>query len=539
MNLVLDQWYAIEKQDPDIPLSHHRGLVALLSEEQDPTDPSRRRWDVLEYDGHYYRDHVWRVKECGKTENELLVELSEDGFTLWDLEAKIYPMPKEWGVQTCDPKFKPIPSLGVWKDTPRYWVYPDFFYEHLNQEKGIFKVSENSRNAKRLRRCREAIAARKTNTFRFTQPMVDTFNRVCREMISAPLTLAQLQAEPFGVMGKGSWRVSYSSALADGETVLCYHQTNRMTNDRNGTIRNDGEADECLVDWDRVPLAFGSWFGGVINEFTRRKVEEEMEEIEPIIPSYRPEPKKRAPHVPSPQPPNLKKVTDMRAEKAAIERVLESYAVDKQQMFHFVCPVCGSKAEAVPLTEYLASWSTKPPEQAYFFLGLVASAAEEVYSGLQVWPTKKFLRNTGRLIEVLSLCKGEAPTVPPIYITSGNWPSLNCGITCPVCNHPPGERGETRWFTTWDNACRVQVGNLFYEADLIVTWLLVSSPAWITLDVFEKLLAIHAALVEAGETVGFDRCSSCGRFANALSGGTGELAGRCRWCLDFKPTILS
>jgi hypothetical protein len=198
-------------------------------------------------------------------------------------------------------------------------------------------------------------------------------------------------------------------------------------------------------------------------------------------------------------------------------------------MFHFRCATCGAAPGETPLRTYLEGWRTAAPIQVQAIAATIGGALQEVGSAKTPWITKKFRRAADDAIGVLAAVAGSVPL--DAHLTAAGR-RLRFDITCPMCWLPAGERRRDNYFTTWDDACKVQTGNLLYESALVFWAVLTALPPWANAIALRQLDALRMRLHEAGRAMSnFLECPQCGRFTSSLYG-SDVATGFCRWCLD-------
>ncbi|MCG3147730.1 MAG: hypothetical protein PCFJNLEI_01171 [Verrucomicrobiae bacterium] len=186
------------------------------------------------------------------------------------------------------------------------------------------------------------------------------------------------------------------------------------------------------------------------------------------------------------------------------------------------------------MRDYLRGWSTASPERVWQTLGMFGGALREVQTGQSRWLTKKFAQACDRVFRNLDAL----PFDPPLRYAS-ELPALNdrtwqLNTDCPVCSLPAGPRSPDRYFTAWPGACKVQTGNLLYEAGLILWAVLLGLPAWAPGNMLGGLNELRLSLRKTGKAMSLFECPQCGRLTTCLYGyPDAEKNGFCRWCLDM------
>lgn len=212
----------------------------------------------------------------------------------------------------------------------------------------------------------------------------------------------------------------------------------------------------------------------------------------------------------------------------------------KGTIFHFRCPVCGSEPDEQPLSEFLAQWNRSDSSRLQNLMVHVYVVTWEIRFGQARWLTKRFRTRADHLIRTIFDGKRESAFEPSAYLSRIRADQLHCSTTCPVCQHGPGPRTADNFFTTWNEACKVQASNLYFEVSLILSGLLATPSVWLSQDLFGYFTDIRLAIERVGASAGLPPCPRCGRFTTALFGATKEHPelGRCRWCLDAEGPIM-
>jgi hypothetical protein len=154
---------------------------------------------------------------------------------------------------------------------------------------------------------------------------------------------------------------------------------------------------------------------------------------------------------------------------------------------------------------------------------------------------RSFRESADGLIRTIFDGRRESAFEPTAYLSRTGPSELRCSTTCPICLQGPGPRKADNYFTTWDEACKVQTSNLYFETSLILRGLLQDSSDWLSQDLSGYFTEIQAALHRTGASTGLPACPGCGRFTTALFGATKENPerGRCRWGVDSESNSLS
>lgn len=208
--------------------------------------------------------------------------------------------------------------------------------------------------------------------------------------------------------------------------------------------------------------------------------------------------------------------------------------ISKIVLFHFRCPLCGNELPEKTLIEFVNNWETNDLHRLQSMISQIYVATWEIRSGTSRWLTKKFQKSADQLIQLIF--DGDKTIAPSTFLIKVSSEKLYNHTVCPVCRSGPGPRKADTYFTTWNDACRVQTANLYYESAGILTGLLNKHANAFSNDLMKYFQGIIIGILKTGSSVGLPSCPSCGRFTSALFGATKENpeVGRCRWCLDFE-----
>jgi hypothetical protein len=200
-------------------------------------------------------------------------------------------------------------------------------------------------------------------------------------------------------------------------------------------------------------------------------------------------------------------------------------------IFHFGCSLCGSRPREDALRRYLAHWKISPPERLAAFLGALSKALEEL-KVTKTWFSKDFFRHAEEARrEIRDL--GSPLEIPYIEcLTRFQEGSLHFLVDCPLCRTPAGSRGKGNYFTWWGDACRVQAGNLLYDAQLVLWNVTRFMPEWADVDTLNRLNGLRKTLHATALAIELLECPLCRRPTNCLFGEGSARA--CSWCLDMR-----
>lgn len=204
-------------------------------------------------------------------------------------------------------------------------------------------------------------------------------------------------------------------------------------------------------------------------------------------------------------------------------------------VFHFRCPYCGAAPEPIGLRDYLNDWAASPSTRVRKLLCCLDGALNEHVNAPKSYSTKKFRLACEKISSRISVLHGFEPLVPFSLIHAATEADrIEATASCPFCYSAAGLRPKDNYFTTWDRACRVQMGNLLYETGLVLWGLLAHLPNWAAGQTLKELNELRLTLRRAGKQGSFLECPQCGRLGNHLYGGLeAETTGFCRWCLDM------
>jgi len=197
-------------------------------------------------------------------------------------------------------------------------------------------------------------------------------------------------------------------------------------------------------------------------------------------------------------------------------------------MFRFLCPLCGANPGPRLLRDYLQEWANAPVERVNALVGGLDSALRHYAPGRPCWTTMKFLKSVTGILESTEQVQRLLERLAT-HLTSASSASC-CTDLCAVCEMPSGVRGTDRYFTDWEQACRVQTGNLLYEIEVILWRIVREVPGWCGAHQLSSLDRLRKALHVSSRAIGGLTCPVCRRPTTHLYGTTRRF---CRWCLDM------
>lgn len=208
--------------------------------------------------------------------------------------------------------------------------------------------------------------------------------------------------------------------------------------------------------------------------------------------------------------------------------------VPQVHIFHFRCPLCGAKADELSLSEAAELWGGASKQRVQLLASSVISAVHEARSGNCRWMTKKFGRACEALDETYQALFSQQDQNGVVVPTKAGEEHLLARIDCPLCQAFRGPRLGDSYFTAWNEACKIQISNITYEAALVLWCVLRSVPEGWTGEDLSKLDALRIALYKTGLATGSMVCPQCGRPVTCLFGGGPEDDNSyCRHCHDM------
>ena len=201
-------------------------------------------------------------------------------------------------------------------------------------------------------------------------------------------------------------------------------------------------------------------------------------------------------------------------------------------MFHFRCFLCGAEPDRLPLREYLHSWIQSSPQRLSVLLTLFSEALGEVKrQASRTLRPDSFRAGVTKVRELIGELDMPLPDIVGPQLESVSGSQMHFKRQCPACLTPAGARKVGNYFTTWQHACAVQVGNLLYEIGLVLWAILCSLPEWASGGILVDLSALRQAIRETGRSLSLLECPQCGRLTTCLYGyPDAEKTGFCRWC---------
>ncbi|MCF7817448.1 MAG: hypothetical protein K9M54_06170 [Kiritimatiellales bacterium] len=183
----------------------------------------------------------------------------------------------------------------------------------------------------------------------------------------------------------------------------------------------------------------------------------------------------------------------------------------------------------------MAEWAHSPKERLATLFCYFAGTLTEYITDPSRNITKKFRSACSRIVKEILEIEGIGSLSPKILIRANpQGRELEALHVCPFCDSEPGSRSVDGYFTAWNKACYVQMGNLLYETGLVLWGHLLNLPDWATGETLSALNKLRHSLRKAGKDGSFLECPQCGRLGTHLYGGreAGQ-QGFCRWCLDM------
>lgn len=196
-------------------------------------------------------------------------------------------------------------------------------------------------------------------------------------------------------------------------------------------------------------------------------------------------------------------------------------------IFWFNCAFCGAHPPAVPLSTFLERWRCCPESDFDALLAAHQQVLATVADGHSRWLTKKFKSAAERTLA------WHEESIQADRANSSVDEKLVPVVRCPVCLTEAGERPPDRYFTAWDNACKVQTANFLYEAGIIIFALVQQLPKWASPEGLGRIGDLLLLNQRTLASIGLMECPFCGRHTSCLYGdGTAGNPHRCRWCVD-------
>ncbi len=209
-------------------------------------------------------------------------------------------------------------------------------------------------------------------------------------------------------------------------------------------------------------------------------------------------------------------------EKPTIERTAPAIRL---MMFRFLCPLCGAKPSPIPLREYLQGWASASVERVNRLARRLESILRRFGPSEPRWVTQRFARSVQEAIGAATHVRRLLDSASQAYVGG-----CTAETGCVVCGTPWGEREPDRYFTEWEQACRVQTANLLYETGLILWAIVREVPRWCDAAVLAELDSLRPALRSASKAMNILECPICHRPTTHLYGTYRPF---CRWCLDM------
>jgi len=203
--------------------------------------------------------------------------------------------------------------------------------------------------------------------------------------------------------------------------------------------------------------------------------------------------------------------------------------VRELSFFHFNCSVCGAHRRDVPFSIMTHRWARASRGRVNRLLAGYRDVLLNALHGKPGNRTKKFRRALEQVLRAF----GADLAGPPPPVDGQDEHERVMLMSCPLCGSQEGPRPRDRHFTVWQDACRVQMANLLYEASILFRAVAEIEPYWATPPEIAGLCELLRLNRRALVAVSLMECPLCGRHTSCVYGDDSPgNPRRCRWCLD-------